>query len=68
MKYAAHDAAVTWLVYEKQREVMSNYPSLLSYYNTYAMARCVPGNGIQGLFDRLGHGSRAEEFFKTKER
>jgi DNA polymerase I-like protein with 3'-5' exonuclease and polymerase domains len=37
MKYAAHDAAVTWLVYEKQHEVMSNYPSLLSYYNTYAM-------------------------------
>jgi DNA polymerase I-like protein with 3'-5' exonuclease and polymerase domains len=37
LKYAGHDAAVTWQVWHRQREIMSIYPELLSYYERYAM-------------------------------
>jgi DNA polymerase I-like protein with 3'-5' exonuclease and polymerase domains len=37
MKYAGHDAAVTWLVWKRQRDIMSLYPDLLAYYERYAM-------------------------------
>jgi len=37
MEYAGDDAAVTWKVWKKQKEVMSVYPDLLAYYERYAM-------------------------------
>jgi DNA polymerase I-like protein with 3'-5' exonuclease and polymerase domains len=37
MKYAGHDSAVTWLLWRRQREIMSVYPDMLSYYERYAM-------------------------------
>jgi DNA polymerase I-like protein with 3'-5' exonuclease and polymerase domains len=37
MKYAGYDSAVTWQVWQRQREIMSLYPDLLTYYERYAM-------------------------------
>jgi len=37
MEYAGDDAAVTWKVWKRQKEVMSLYPDMFSYYERYAM-------------------------------